>query len=203
MHRPISAFGGSALLSTVLIVLLSSSGIGQVKGAKGKEAKLKRGAYLANYGGCTDCHSPKVMTPMGPMPDTTRLYSGHPENEPPAPVPAGLLAPDKWMAATNSHLSAWVGPWGISFARNLTPDTLTGLGSWTEAMFVNTMRTGKHMGEGRDLLPPMPWQSVAYLTDEDIKALWAYLRTVKPIENAVPDPISPTGEKIPTPGHKH
>lgn len=191
------------LLQVVAIsLMLSTLSVAQKKGARGANDPVKRGEYLVWFGSCRDCHTPKVMTPMGPIPDSTRSLSGHPANEVLPATPAGLFGPDKWGALTNNNLTAWIGPWGTTYARNLTPDTATGLGSWTESMFIKTMRTGKHMGEGRDLLPPMPWQSLAQLTNDDLKAIWAYLRSIKPIENAVPDPLAPTGEAIPTPTKK-
>jgi len=90
----------------------------------------------------------------------------------------------------SNDATAWVGPWGISFAANLTPDA-TGLGGWTEEQFIQTMRTGKHLGVGREILPPMPWFGVAALPDEDLKALFAYLQSLKPISNNVPQPLPP------------
>src|SRR5215472_16125285 len=95
--------------------------------------QLKRGEYLVTFGGCHDCHSPKVMTSNGPAPDRTRLLSGHPADAQLPPLPAGIVgaAPNQWAAITNSDLTAWVGPWGTSFAANLTPDKATGLGGWT------------------------------------------------------------------------
>jgi hypothetical protein len=96
---------------------------------------------------------------------------------------------------TNNHLSTWFGPWGVSFSANLTPDKATGLGSWTEEMFMKAIRTGKHQGEGRPILPPMPWQDLRQMTDEDLKAVFAFLQSIPPIVNAVPDPIPP--EKLP------
>jgi mono/diheme cytochrome c family protein len=152
---------------------------------------VKRGEYLVNYGGCNDCHTPKTYTDKGPQLDTNRLLSGHPADEKPAEAPALGMGPGKWMAATNSHLTAWVGPWGTSFAANLTPDTETGTGSWTPDMFIKIMRTGKHLGEGRMILPPMPWQDIGMLTDDDLKAVFAYLHSIKPVHNAVPDPVPP------------
>lgn len=173
------------------LALLTSDGWAGDKSAKAFPGQVARGKYLVDFGGCHDCHSPKVMTPMGPVPDTTRLLSGQPADEKLAKVPLEYIAPDKWAAVTNHHFTAWAGPWGISFARNLTPDVTTGLGSWSEDMFIKTMRTGKQMGEGRPILPPMPWPQVGSLTDDDLKAVFAYLRSVKPVENAVPDPIPP------------
>jgi cytochrome c553 len=149
----------------------------------------ERGRYLTTLGGCHDCHTPKTMGPMGPEPDMTRAFSGHPASEKLPAVPKDVLGPDKWGMVGNNNFTAFVGPWGISFARNLTPDTATGLGSWTEAMFIKTIRDGKHQGEGRPLLPPMPWPMYRNMTDDDLKAVFAYLRSVKPIANAVPEPV--------------
>ena len=61
-------------------------------------------------------------------------------------------------AATNT---AWSGPWGVSFTANLTPDPETGLGRWTLRNFMDTIRSGRHMGRGRPILPPMPWTAYA------------------------------------------
>ncbi len=90
-------------------------------------------------------------------------------------------------------LTAWAGPWGVSFAVNLTPDRETGIGEWNEEMFIKAMRTGKHQGQpnGRDILPPMPWPDLKDLTDGDLKAIWAYLRSVPPVKNQVPFPLPP------------
>jgi mono/diheme cytochrome c family protein len=155
----------------------------------------ERGRYLVTIGGCNDCHTPKKLGPAGPEPDMTRALSGNPSTEKLAPVPAGLIAPDKYLTIVNNHLGAWVGPWGVSFAMNLTPDKATGLGSWTEEMFVNALRTGKHQGTGRPILPPMPWNWYRNMTDEDLKAVFAYLQSLPPINNPVPDPLPP--DKIP------
>ncbi len=155
---------------------------------------VKRGQYLTIIGGCHDCHTPKTFGPKGPEPDLSRALSGYPSNTKLPEIPAGIIAPDKWGAVITNDLTAWAGPWGVSFAINLTPDDETGIGSWNEAMFLKALRTGKHLGEGRDILPPMPWQALSQATDEDLKALFAYLRTIQPIKNAVPDPIPPTGK---------
>jgi len=181
-------------------MVLSASALGSDKASDAKKLKamIERGKYLVTLGGCNHCHSPKVMTPMGPVPDTTRLLSGHPATEPAHEVPKDALAPDKWGAITNNHLTEWAGPWGVSFARNLTPDVATGIGSWTEAIFIKALRTGKDMGKGRNILPPMPWQDIGETTDADLKAIFAYLKSLKPINNAVPNPISPSGERMPT-----
>ncbi len=155
-------------------------------------AKIARGKMLVIGGACHDCHTPKKFGPKGPEPDMDRMLSGHPADSP-------MLAPyqpapgSPWVVATTADLTAWSGPWGISFPANLTPDKVTGLrsGVWTEALFIKALRTGKHMGTSRDILPPMPWDFYGKLSDDDLRAIWAYLGTIKPIHNQVPDPIPP------------
>jgi mono/diheme cytochrome c family protein len=152
-----------------------------------QQAVVKRGEYLVNIGGCNDCHTPFKMGPNGPEPDRTRLLSGHPEAlvMPPAPkLPEG---PWVWLGAGTN--TAFAGPWGVSYAANLTPERLTGIGIWNEETFIRTIRTGRHWGVSRPILPPMPWQNVRGLSDSDLKAVFAYLRSIKPIKNQVPDAI--------------
>jgi hypothetical protein len=148
------------------------------------------GRYLVTVMGCNDCHTPYKMGKNGPEPDMTKMLSGHPEGlkMPPPPkleMPWGMVG-----AATNT---AWAGPWGISYTSNLTPDQNTGIGIWTEDMFIRAMRSGKHMGTSRTILPPMPWPWYAKMRDEELKAIFAYLKSIPPIHNRVPDPTPPTG----------
>jgi len=163
--------------------------------APSPQSRIERGRYVVTVGGCNDCHTPKKMGPNGPEPDMTRELSGNPATDKLAPVPAGLIAPDKYLTVVNNHLGAWVGPWGVSFAMNLTPDKATGLGSWTEEMFVTALRSGKHQGTGRPILPPMPWYWYRNMTDEDLKSIYAYLQSLPAINNPIPDPLPP--DKIP------
>jgi len=171
-------------MSVGAVAVLSGSLAFAAKPAK--ETPAKRGEYLVMVGGCNDCHTPLKMSPLGPMPDMERMLSGHPEGQ---LDPSGT--PGKTdMALSGPDLTSWKLPFGIVYSRNLTPDK-TGLGEWTEAQFVKTMRTGRHQGEGRALLPPMPWYNYGGMTDDDLKAVWAYLHSVKPIKNAVSDPKVP------------
>lgn len=157
------------------------------------QSPVERGKYLVTIGVCDDCHSPKTFGPEGPVPDMARRLSGHPGKDRLPPTPPNVIAPDKFGFLGSNDLTAWVGPWGTSFPANLTPDKTTGLGSWTEDMFVKAIRTGKHQGEGRPILPPMPWQNYREMQDEDLKAVWAFLQTLPPVQNAVPDPLPPPG----------
>jgi mono/diheme cytochrome c family protein len=155
------------------------------------DARVDRGRYLVTITGCGDCHTPLTMTDKGPRPDPDRLLSGHPERATVLPAPKTQGA---WVWSGAGTGTAFAGPWGVTFAANLTPDKNTGLGIWTEPMFVRAMRTGKHWGEGRDIQPPMPWRAYAKMTDEDLKAVFAYLRSVRPVRNYVPDYV-PAGEE--------
>jgi hypothetical protein len=125
-----------------------------------------------------------------PSPDTSRLLSGHPAANGIPNFDPAMVGPGKFIMGSQD-LTAWAGPWGVSFPFNLTPDSITGLGAWTEDAFIKTLRSGKHMGAaaGRPILPPMPWFDFAAMTDDDLKAVFSYLRTLKPISNKVPDPI--------------
>lgn len=167
---------------------LTQSASGQEKGQNtpARSAEAKRGQYLVETIGCNDCHTPHQLTPQGPQPDLTRALSGHPEQ---MNVPAPPPAKGPWVAHATGTMTAWAGPWGVSYAANLTPHKETGLGSWTEKQFVQAIRTGKHMGQGRPILPPMPWPAYKNLKDEDLKAIYSYLQTLKPIANRVPSPV--------------
>jgi mono/diheme cytochrome c family protein len=151
---------------------------------------IERGKYLVVFGGCANCHTPLKIGPKGPEPDLARFLSGHPADFK-LPPPAPQSGP--WIAQT-AGMTAWAGPWGISYAANLTPDANTGLGLWTEDMFVKAMKSGKHVGSGRDILPPMPWQGVSNLNDDDVRAIYAYLRSLPPIRNRVPRSVPPAGK---------
>ena len=179
------------------IGLLSAAALGAAcskhePSAAVQRSPVERGAYLSTIGGCNDCHSPKLFGPNGPEIDKSRLLSGFPATSKLPPVPAGVIAPDQWGALASNDLTAWAGPWGVSYAMNLTPDA-TGLGDWTSEIFIKAMRTGKHAGTGRPILPPMPWASIGQLSDDDLNALFAYLKSLSPVSNRVPAPTPPSG----------
>jgi mono/diheme cytochrome c family protein len=126
-----------------------------------------RGKYLVTIASCTDCHTPGYF--FG-KPDMARYLGG-------------------------SEVGFEIPGLGIFHGPNLTPDKETGLGDWTEEMFIKTMRTGLHQGKGRPILPPMPFFMVGALNDSDIKDLFAYLQSLPPVHNRVPAPIDPTEGK--------
>jgi hypothetical protein len=155
--------------------------------AQGGEAEL--GKYLVDTSGCHDCHTPWIMGANGPEPDMSRALSGHPAD---IVIEAAGKLPEPWVGGMSATNTAWTGPWGVSFAANLTPDPETGI--WremSEAQFIEALRTGRHLGQGRPILPPMPWLPYGQKTDDDLKAIYAYLQSLPPITNKVPDPLPP------------
>jgi mono/diheme cytochrome c family protein len=181
-----------AVFSSVLL-----RAIAPVQDAPAKPAqtpRVARGDYLVRAMGCDDCHTPMKMGPRGPERDFSRRLTGHPE-EIKLPAAPALAPGGPWMMSASSTFTAFAGPWGTSFTANLTPDPETGLGKWSEDMFIATMRTGRHQGVGRPVLPPMPVQILAALNDEDIKSVFAYLQSLTPVKNRVPAPVDPPEEK--------
>ncbi|MGE0715536.1 MAG: cytochrome c [Alphaproteobacteria bacterium] len=137
--------------------------------ALAQDGRVARGKYLAAIMDCTGCHTPGTFSGK---PDMARLLGGE---------SVGFEIPGL----------------GIFYPRNLTPDRETGIGAWSEADIIKAIRTGVRP-DGRELSPIMPWRSYAALTDADARALVAYLKNLKPVKNAVPDPVGP-GEKVKAP----
>jgi hypothetical protein len=144
--------------------------------------RVARGKYIVNTAGCNDCHTPWKMGEKGPEPDMTRFLSGHPEK---LRMPRIDLPPGHWAGAP--YMTEFQGPWGKTYAMNLTPDVNTGIGIWTEEMFMRAIREGRHMGQSRPIMPPMPWTVYRNLNDEDLKSVYAFLRTIPAIHNRVPE----------------
>ncbi len=127
---------------------------------------IQRGQYLAIISGCHDCHTPGT------------LYG----------------APDMSRALSGSELG-WKGPWGVSYAPNLTPDPTTGLGSWTDEQILRALQTGVDK-EGAPIAPPMPWASYAHLTRQDATAIVAYLRSIPAVIHRSPERVPPNGAPL-------
>ena len=181
-------FTYAMLAALVFVVLLTACNQTQPeKKVLSEKEMIERGKYLITAGGCHDCHSPKVFGPQGPKIDESKILSGHPAEMQLAEFDPAILEPGKYILFTQD-VTAAIGPWGASFAANLTPDNETGIGTWQPEMFINALRTGKHLGAGRPILPPMPWEIVGKLTDEDLQAMFAYLKSIPPVKNRVPDP---------------
>jgi len=188
LTKLLSIYSMMFLLSAMVLIVGCQS---QANESKMNEQQLvEKGKFLVTVGGCDDCHTPKNFGPNGPELDMSKRLSGHPAGTVVAPVDTSLL---HQYAYFSHDLTTAVGPWGVTFSANLTPDNETGIGTWQPEMFVNAMKSGKHLGvaDGRPILPPMPWQNMAQLSDEDLKAIFAYLKSLPAVNNKVPDPLPP------------
>ena len=175
-------------LTLVSGILLRAGGPAEPATPGSKAATIERGKYLVNFGSCNDCHTPWKLGPKGPEPDMTRALTGHPAEMKVSPSPT---LEGSWGIAAANTMTAWTGSWGVSFTANLTPDPETGLGKWTQSTFTQTIRTGRHMGRGRKVLPPMPIPMYKNFSDADLEAIFSYLQTVPAITNKVPEPLPP------------
>lgn len=168
-HRYLNYVSAAAAVTALLTCGTSASA------QQANNAQVERGRYLVRITGCHDCHSPKVQ---GMVPNLDLALSGRPAS-------TQLPSETKTEVHASLDLTAWTGPWGYSVASNLTPDPATGIGTrYNEASFIATMRTGKKPN-GTPIMPPMPSDVYQNMTDDDLKAIFAYLRTIKPIRNAV------------------
>ncbi|PHN05166.1 diheme cytochrome c-553 [Flavilitoribacter nigricans] len=162
--------------------------VAETTGASSTEALIKRGEYLLEIMSCHDCHSPKQMGPNGPEIIPGKGLSGHPADMPyQAVAPSSLPEGAALFNATNTVTQ---GPWGITFSANITSDE-TGIGNWSEEQFRKAFTQGKSKGmdNTRPLLPPMPWFNFVNISDEDLHALFTYLKHTEPVKNVVPNPI--------------
>ncbi|HEX3972196.1 MAG TPA: cytochrome c [Stellaceae bacterium] len=150
-----------SLRKTVAAVTLLAS-LGFATHPAGAETQLERGKYLVTIMGCTDCHTPGSF--LG-HPDMSRFLGGS---------DVGFAIPGL----------------GVFPGRNLTPDPETGLGKWTTQQMVTAFTTGVRP-DGRILAPIMPYDDFKTLTKGDALAIAAYLKSLKPVKNAVPGPFGP------------
>jgi len=187
------------LIAVILFTALFTS-CGTTTGEEKKPAGdstttlVARGEYLVNSIGCDDCHSPKRMGAKGPEIIPELRFSGYPSDRPINLGDTNTIK--KGWAMFGPDLTYAAGPWGMSFAANITSDA-SGIGNWQEAAFIKAIREGKSKGldNGRPILPPMPWATYRNLSDDDLKSIYAYLKTTKPVNNVVPAPIAYTALK--------
>lgn len=173
-------------LLAVALATACDSAHGTISAGTSSLETVERGRYLVATLGCHDCHTPMKLGPNGPEPDMERALSGHPEGLEVGPAPA---LENGWMWAGNATNTAFVGPWGVSYARNLTSDPETGIGFMDETLFAASLRSGKHFGAGRPVMPPMPIQAYKHLDDDDTRAMFAYLMSTTPIKNRAPESV--------------
>ncbi len=188
------------LLAVVILFITCNPDEGRMEKEKYEASFRKNGVYenpeqygqhLVTLMGCNDCHTPKRMGKFGPELDSVLMLSGRPAKRPLFDIDRKAMS-GKGLTVTDD-LTAWAGPWGVSFTANLTPDE-TGLAGWTLDQFKIAIRHGKYHGmeNGRTLLPPMPWEMYKHMSDDEMAAVFAYLKTLTPINNLVPAPLPPT-----------
>ena len=184
MHRNFFIFCATLLFVGTIIAL-------SINSVESQSDMVQRGKYLVDtVGACGHCHTPRA----GAEYNMNMYLAGHPANAPYPRYNFSMMQQGIFIL-TSTQMTAFSGPFGTSFSSNLTPDKETGLGEWTEKMFIQAMRTGLHQGiEGnRKIFPPMPTKHYAQMNDEDLKAIWAYLRTIKPVKNEVSSPLNSRG----------
>jgi len=125
--------------------------------------RVARGEYLANaVAGCMDCHSKRDFT----------KYAGPPT--PGTEGGGGLLFNEKF------------GLPGEIYSKNITPDSETGIGTWTDDEVLRAMTQGISKN-GDTLFPIMPYANFNRMAKEDLLSIIAYIRTLKPIKNKIPE----------------
>ena len=82
------------------------------------------------------------------------------------------------------------------YPRNITPHTSTGIGAWSNDDIVKLLRTGVRP-DGREVAPIMNWRAYGQMSDYDIRAVAAYLKSLPPVDHAVPDPTAMAAVKTP------
>ena len=188
--------GTYSLFIAVMLITVAAFSYGCHKQAaepasKPSDDQLVLGQELVKQWKCSYCHTPEIASPEGVlMPDPDRLFMGHPADEEIPAIPDMIMTSPEYMEfLDNLDTTVWATDNRIVFTANLTPDDETGIGTWTEEMFIATIRSGQHQGMGKRLKYPMPWQELAELDDAELAAIYAYLMSVKPINNKVPESI--------------
>lgn len=181
----------AVILMTVAVFSFGCNKQGSKSASEPAGDQLALGQALVEEWKCSYCHTPEIAGPEGVlMPDPERLLSGHPADEEIPEIPEMIMTSPEYMEfLDNLDTTVWATDNRIVFTANLTPDDETGIGTWTEEMFIATIRSGRHQGVGKRLKYPMPWQELAELDDAELAAIYAYLMSVKPVSNKVPESI--------------
>ena len=130
--------------------------------------QVERGEYLVELLACGSCHTDGALEGV---PDFNKSLAGS---------SIGIA----YSNPMGDHQP------GIAFPPNLTPDTETGLGTWTDKQIADAIRMGAGRHTNRRIVI-MPWQGYAKMTAEDVASIVAYLRSIEPVQHAVPDEVLP------------
>jgi hypothetical protein len=176
----------SGLVIVLIVIALSNN---FAKDLDSREDMVERGKLITEIYGCVDCHTPKIKEGEFLVNDPDRLFSGHPADNTLPQFPPEIIGTDKWRGLFTDSMTAWGGPWGISYSANLTPDMETGIGKLSEKDFLNVLNLGIHSDMNRKLMQPMPWKEISQLDEKNLKAVYHYLKSVKPVKNKVPESV--------------
>jgi len=133
--------------------------------------QVARGKYLVELIGCGACHTDGALEGV---PDFNKALAG-------SSIGIAYTSP---LGAEEP---------GIIYPPNLTPDEKTGLGLWSDQQIEQAIRVGVGRHMDRKIVI-MPWQGYTKMNEEDVTAIVAYLRSIKPVNHKVPDEVQP-GEK--------
>ena len=163
--------GSRGIPAAVGLVVLLALTRASIAGESGSLELIGRGREIVEMSaGCWECHTP--ITASG-EPDRRYHLAGH--------IAGGRVPSPTSFKALHGE--------GVAYARNLTPDVETGLGAWTLEDFRRALKEGVSK-TGRPLNPYMPWNRYSlFFSDRDIEAVWAYLRSLPPVTNKVPDSV--------------
>ena len=174
------------IFSLITISILATS-CDQDKKAVFSEEQITAGKNLVMEAKCNFCHTPYTDTEIG---NSEKLLSGHPSESNIPDIPNVPVGSQEWLEfVANLNSTVWIDGNTVVFSANITPDKETGIGKWSEETFITTLRTGKHPGWKRDLKKPMPWLDYATLSNDQLTAIYAYLMSIEPVNNRVPDPV--------------
>ncbi len=142
-----------------------------------QKSYVERGNYLVNHlGECLGCHTPRGR--KGGL-DMKLVLSG---------VPAKFAG----RKGGPPHIAGFRGPRGSRYySKNITPDRETGIGKWSEDQFVRALKTMTRPDGTKYDHSQMNWEIYMNMREEDMRAMYRYLKTIKPIKNKVPKNIPP------------
>ena len=175
-----------AFIFSLLLIMIFATSV--AASPNEQDDQLQHGKYIASIAGCMDCHTPLKAEYQDPTQYSLEQLQTISFNAVAALDESKLLAGGRPFD---------LGPAGVLFTRNLTPDNETGLGAWTDDQIKVAIKTGIS-DEGRILFPVMPYHVYSGMADADLDAVIAYLRSVNAVSNQIPESTIPT-EGFPTP----
>jgi mono/diheme cytochrome c family protein len=184
----------TVILPAFILAILFVSAVALPAGASPhpQDDPVAHGKYIATIAGCTSCHTPLKAE-----------YNQPPQNLTLEQI-QNIAFDERAAHDTDKLLSGGrlfdLGPAGTVFTLNITPDKETGIGTWTDDQIRIAVKTGIDHN-GKVLFPVMPYHVYNGMADTDLNAVIAYLHSVGPVSNKVPEKTVST-EGLPTPPYQ-